>query len=239
LGLIAIALVLLAGAAVGATSIGGVLVVPVLTTWTHTSAEQAIAASSFGFAFTGAAAFMAPARTSGASARGHWPLHVCALFGAALGALTLAWLPGSAVKVGVGLLAVASGLYALFGTAAQGRRRAIEGGWLLAALGAVVGCASAWSGTGGPVLLLPLLTLLGWQPHAGVAAAQKIQLPVALAATGVHLAAGRLDLGLGLAVGGLVLAGWAAGRWLARHLDTRRLQQAVALALIAAGLWYL
>ncbi|MFY9512526.1 MAG: hypothetical protein WAQ05_16280, partial [Rubrivivax sp.] len=48
---------LVAGLAVGATSIGGVLVVPALTDWGGITPERAIAASSFAFAFTGAAAF--------------------------------------------------------------------------------------------------------------------------------------------------------------------------------------
>ena len=74
---------------------------------------------------------------------------------------------------------------------------------------------------------------------AAVQAAQRIQLPVALAATTVHWAAGRLDLQLGLGVGALVLLGWVVGRRLARHWPTRRLRQAVAVALIAAGLTYL
>ncbi len=73
----------------------------------------------------------------------------------------------------------------------------------------------------------------------GVDAAQRVQLPVALAATAVNFAAGRLDIVLGLGLGVLVLAGWAAGRWLARRLPVSRLRQAVALALIATGLAYL
>ena len=95
----------------------------------------------------------------------------------------------------------------------------------------MVGCLSAWSGTGGPVVLLPLLALLGVPATLGVDAAQRVQLPVALAATAVNFAAGRLDILLGLGIGVLVLAGWAVGRWLARRLPVPRLRQAVALAL--------
>ena len=63
--------------------------------------------------------------------------------------------------------------------------------------------------------------------------------PVAIAATAVHLAAGRLDLLLGTLLGVLLLIGWTLGRRLATRLPVRRLQQLVAAALIAAGAAYL
>lgn len=226
--------VLLAGLAIGATSIGGVLVVPVLGTLAQVDPGRAVAAASLGFAFTGAAAWWLGPRPAGG---GGLMLDGCALAGAALGALTLAWLPAGGVRLTVGLIALGSGLYALFG---RGRRRATPlPAAALALLGLGVGCLSAWSGTGGPVVLLPLLALLGVPASVGMYAAQRVQLPVALAATAVNFAAGRLDILLGLGIGVLVLAGWAVGRWLARRLPVPRLRQAVALALIATGLAYL
>jgi uncharacterized membrane protein YfcA len=74
---------------------------------------------------------------------------------------------------------------------------------------------------------------------AAVESAQRVQLPVALAATAVNFAAGRLDIQLGLGIGVLVLIGWAVGRRLTRGLPVQRLRQGVALALIATGLAYL
>lgn len=232
LGLAALG-VLLAGLAIGATSIGGVLVVPVLSSFAEVEPGRAVAAASLGFMFTGAAAWWSAPRTGGGSVA----LDVGALAGAAGGALTLAWLPEGGVRVAVGMIALGSGLYALFG---QIRHRATAlPATALAPLGLFVGCLSAWSGTGGPVVLLPLLALLGVPAVVGLDAAQRIQLPVALAATTVNALAGRLDVLLGLAVGALVLAGWAAGRRLAVRLPLPRLRQAVALALIATGLAYL
>jgi len=226
--------VLLAGLAIGATSIGGVLVVPVLGALAQVEPQRAVAAASLGFAFTGAAAWwLAPRRAGG----GSLALDGSALAGAALGALTLAWLPAGGVRLAVGLIALGSGLYALIGRAGQ-RERPLPA-LLLLALGLVVGCLSAWSGTGGPVVLLPLLALLGLSAVTAVDLAQRVQLPVALSATAVNFAAGRLDWALGLGIGVLVLIGWTAGRRLARRVPVQRLRQAVALALIATGLAYL
>lgn len=225
--------VLLAGLAIGATSIGGVLVVPVLGTLAQVDPRRAVAAASLGFAFTGAAAWLMAPRHAG---RGSWALGGGALGGAALGALTLAWMPAGALRLTVGLIALGSGLYALFGR--EGTREQALPALALVVLGVVVGCLSAWSGTGGPVVLLPLLALLGVPATLGVDAAQRVQLPVALSATAVNFAAGRLDILLGLGIGVLVLAGWAAGRRLAQRLPGQRLRQVVALALIATGLVY-
>ena len=62
--------VLLAGLAIGATSIGGVLVVPVLGTLAQVDPGRAVAAASLGFAFTGAAAWwMAPRHRRAAAGR--------------------------------------------------------------------------------------------------------------------------------------------------------------------------
>lgn len=226
--------VLLAGLAIGATSIGGVLVVPVLGALAQVDPDRAVAAASLGFAFTGAAAWwLTPRQPAG----GSWALGGSALVGAALGAFSLAWLPAGGVRLAVGLIALGSGLYALFGRE-RSRTHALPVLALLL-LGLVVGCLSAWSGTGGPVVLLPLLALLGVPAASGVDAAQRVQLPVALAATAVNFAAGRLDIVLGLGIGVLVLAGWFIGRLLVRRLPVTRLRQAVALALIVTGLAYL
>lgn len=226
--------VLLAGLAIGATSIGGVFVVPVLGALAQVEPDRAVAAASLGFAFTGAAAWWQAPR---AAREDGLALGLSALVGAALGALTLACMPGGGVRLAVGVVALVSGLYALFGRAWQ--RAAPLPGVAMVLLGLGVGALSAWSGTGGPVVLLPLLALLGVPATLGLDAAQRVQLPVALSATAVNFMAGRLDVGLGLAIGVLVLAGWAIGRRLAQRLPVQRLRQAVALALIATGLAYL
>lgn len=236
----AAALVLVAGLAIGATSIGGVLVVPVLTTLAEIDPGRAVAAASLGFAFTGAAAWLAgrsdDAAHSGPIGRS-LALDGSVLAGAALGALTLAWLPAGLLRTAVGLIALGSGVHALIGRT-RARSTALPAP-VLALLGGSVGCLSAWSGTGGPVVLLPLLALAGMPPAGAVDAAQRVQLPVALAATAVNFAAGRLDWALGTAIGLLVLAGWALGRRIARGLPAQRLRQAVAFALIGAGFAYL
>ena len=242
---LAAALILfLAGLAVGATSIGGILVVPVMTELAAVPIQAAIAASSCAFLFTGVAAVGLQAMTA-RTARSDAPLpirlYLAALGGAAIGALTLAWLPSVMMRGVIAALALLSGLMTLYGTApaapADARAQPLPAAWTLA-MGLAVGCASAWSGTGGPLVLLPILMLARAPTLASIEMAQGIQLPIAAAATTVNIVNGALNLQLGLLLGGLLLAGWGIGRKLSRRLPVAVLRRLVACGITTVGLWY-
>ena len=235
-------LVLLAGLAVGATSIGGILVVPVLSALTTVPLREAIAASNFSFAFSGLTAFLvlrfAPA--AGAAAKAQPPparLFWAALAGAALGAFTLQWLPPTLARLLVAGLALLSGIMTLRG-AVRGASQSIGHIPAPLAIGFAVGCGSAWSGTGGPALLLPVLLLARVSPPLVVAAGQGMQLPIAGATIVVNLAAGQLNLLLGAVLGVLMAAGWLAGWRMARNMPVATLRRVLAYGLIIIGLWY-
>ncbi|WP_298236400.1 sulfite exporter TauE/SafE family protein [uncultured Azohydromonas sp.] len=231
-------LVLLAGAAIGATSIGGVLVVPALAGLAGLPLGAAVAASSFGFLLTGLLGWRR-APSPGAALAATWPLHAAALPGAVAGAVLVHQVPPGLVRGWVALLALGSGVYSLITLhSAPSASLAALGRGSLAVLGAAVGCGSALSGTGGPVLLMPVLMLLGVPTLAAVATAQAVQLPIALAASAAHWASGRLDLGLSTLVGMALLAGAWAGRRAVPLIDVLVLRRCTALALIATGLWY-
>jgi uncharacterized membrane protein YfcA len=108
----------------------------------------------------------------------------------------------------------------------------------LLALGTLVGLGSALTGTGGPVLVIPLLMLLRQPVAFAVVAAQAVQFPVALASSTVHAIEGRLDLSLAVLCGGLMLLGSIAGQRAAGELDVRQLQRMVSLLLLAVGAWF-
>ena len=221
---------LLAGAAIGATSIGGVLVVPALAAVAGLPVTEAIAASSFGFVLTGLLGWHALRDAPGSSMAAVWPLHVAALVGAVGGALLVHAVSPDAVRLWVALLAIGSGIYALASSrSADVAPRPRPRGAALAAIGAAVGCGSALSGTGGPVLLLPVFLLLGVPTALAVATAQAIQLPIALASSAAHLATGRLDVAMGLVVGIALIAGAWVGLRLARRVSALTLRRCTAV----------
>jgi len=230
------AIVLLAGLMIGAAGIGGVLVVPALTAAGGVPLERAIAASMAGFLATGIVATFW--RRGGAAGAQLLPLGIAALAGAAAGAALVEWIPGTAIRLFIAAVAIASGLHALVPIrTADERERALPRA-ALGAIGAVVGVGSALSGTGGPVMLLPILLLCRVPVRTGIALAQVVQLPIAASATAVNAAQDRLEPALALAVAGLLVAGALGGYWLAARVETGALKRVVAVGLIALGIWY-
>ncbi|MDM0043044.1 sulfite exporter TauE/SafE family protein [Variovorax dokdonensis] len=231
--------VVLAGALIGATGIGGVLLVPLLTSLGGVPLPQAIAAASLGFALPALVVLRPLLRQPELAAR-CLPLLAGALAGSACGAFLVRWLPGAALMAGVTALVLFSGWRGLRTSRANAPHIAAEPLPPLALLvvGALVGVGSALTGTGGPVLVLPLLMLLRQPVLFAVVAAQAIQLPVAIAASAVHAFEGRLEPRLALMCGALMLAGSLLGQRAAMRLDTRQLQRLVSALLLGVGLWF-
>lgn len=232
------AAILLAGWLIGATGIGGVLVVPVLHQLQGIALPQAIAAASLAFAFPGAAAAWRLRRAGSHVPPGMAILAVASLPGAALGALLVHRVSVSWLMAGLAALALGSGLWGLRRKPLEHHDHPAMGGPALAALGAAVGLGSALTGTGGPVLLVPLLMLAG-QPLRNIgAAAQAIQLPVAICAATGHAIAGALDWGLALVLGVVLLLGSLAGHWAAPRTPVLTLHRIVCVLLILTGAWF-
>ncbi len=234
-------LVVVAGLAIGATSIGGVLVVPALTTFTGVALPTAIAASSLAFLATGLWGLVSSRRSGQRHADRDVVLLVAALAGAVAGASMTTLLPGSWVRAWIGALALASGVHGLWRLrhpSAGAEPRAWPTPVAQAGIGLVVGMGSAMSGTGGPVMLLPWLLLTGRPLERSIAAGLMLQVPIALAASAANAFAGRIDWGLSATVALLMILGLVAGRPLARRLSPGPLLAAASLMLVATGLWF-
>lgn len=228
-------LILLAGLAIGATGIGGIIVVPVLTGLGGHAVLESVAASSCAFLFTGIVAFWRQRRSTEAAP---WSVYGAALVGAVAGALVAQWLPAVALRAAVAVLAIVSGLHAWATLHSSRPEKPMPPKLALATLGLLVGGGSALSGTGGPVLMLPLLMLLRVPLSGAIALAQGVQLPVAIAASAVHAAAGRLDFRLAVVLGLLLMGGSWLGYRLAETVPSAALKRVVAVGLLATGIGY-
>ena len=227
---------LAAGLLVGLTGIGGVILVPVLTGIAGLPLERAIAACMLAFLFSGLyAAFIHLRRTRLARAP-VISLCLAAAAGAALGAATLDRLPETGVRLFIAALALGSGLYALLTPHVEGAHQ--PGPGALALLGLVVGYGSAISGTGGPVMLIPILLVLRTPAPSAVALGIIAGLPVTAAAAAVYAAQGRIDYALALTLIVFLLAGVYAGAKLLHRLTSRALTMTVAWTLVGVGLWF-
>jgi uncharacterized membrane protein YfcA len=230
----------MAGVAIGATSIGGVLVVPVLTLLLGYDLPTAIAAASLAFLITGIYAIGSSPQGWRGLRDGDPTLLVFALLGAVLGACVTDWVPGDWVRRWIGLLALGSGLQTLWRVyqwthPSRAQPRAWPGVVEQSAVGSVIGVGSALSGTGGPVMLMPYLLLTHRSLMPSVSAALALQLPIGLASSVTHALAGRAQGVLSVQIGLMLVAGVWGGRWLARRVPLRGLMAAMACVLVATG----
>lgn len=227
---------LVAGTLIGAIGIGGVLLVPALVLVAGLGVEEATPIASMSFLFTGAAGTLVYARND----RIDWAPVVWLLGGAVPGTVA-----GAATNVALAP-AVLTGLVAVLLAAAAVRallprvimrssgERFLPTGALVA-IGAVVGFGSALTGTGGPVLLIPIMLLAGGGLLVTIAASQPLQVPIAVTATAAFAAYGVIDWGLGLLLGIAQVGGVVAGAALARRLPVAALRMLVGVALAGSA----
>src|SRR5262249_17365680 len=123
--------------------------------------------------------------------------------GALAGALLASRLSGTILLVFVGAAVVFSRARSLLGGPPPPARRRLAPAAPLGLLliGVVVGVLSSLTGTGGPVLLVPVLLWLKIPVLTAVGLSQAIQVPIATLASVGNFWSGHLDLELGLVLG--------------------------------------
>ncbi|NUR06856.1 MAG: sulfite exporter TauE/SafE family protein [Nocardioidaceae bacterium] len=229
------------GVLVGTVGVGGVLLAPLLIAVGGLSAHAATATSTFTFMFTGATGTLAYGRRGVIPWAMLFRLSVGLVPAAYAGARVSAALPPTVILVALAAVSLLAGTHQVLAL-----RRGVGSGadrdlttWQLVLIGAVVGFGSALTGTGGPVLLVPLLLALGVAPVRAVAVSQVAQLPVVVPASIGFVTAGATDVRLGTVLGIAAACGVVAGSRLALQLPSHRLRLLVALACLGTGAFLL
>lgn len=230
-----VASALVVGVLIGCVGIGGVLLPPVLIYAGGLDPHLAAATSMWAFLFTGAAGTLSYARRRSVDWRMASWLGAGVVPSAVLGARANAALPDEALLVLLAALTVVAGADALLRPASMDLAQSF-GATALVAIGAVVGFGSALTGTGGPVLLVPILLFLGAPVLAAVGASQAVQLPVAAFSIVGYVLFGRVDFVLGSALGLAAVVGVLVGSRVAHAAPAGLLRRVVAVSLIGAGL---
>lgn len=226
---------LLVGVLIGCIGIGGVLLVPSLTYVGDMQVHVAIASCMFSYMFSGAVGAVEYARRG--SIRWSMSGWLClgAMPGAYLGAFTVSVVSGRSLELLIAVLIVLSGINALFGGTEAEESAGSPGGAALGVIGAVTGFGSAMSGTGGPLILVPILVWLKFPVLTAVGLSQVIQLPIAALATAGNFVHGRVDMLVGAGIAVLLMAGVALGVRLAHWVPSSVLRRIVAVVLILVG----
>lgn len=226
---------LVVGMLIGCVGIGGVLLPLALAYIGGLDLHLAMATAMWTFLFTGIAGTASYVRRRTLDWRMAAWLSAGIVPAAMLGARGNALLPEGALTLLLALLLVATGMDALLGPRTSGHSLEPLGTFTLLLVGALVGFGSSLTGTGGPVMLVPILLLLRTPVLVAVGVSQVIQIPVAVSATFGYVLYGQTNFALGTALGVVGVIGVVIGTRIAHVMPASRLQLIVAIALVATG----
>jgi len=231
-GIAAAALVV--GALIGCVGIGGVLLVPTLTYLGGVPIHDAIAAAMFSYLFSGGAATWVYARKGSIDWEQSLWLAIGAMPAALAGAFAASYVSARALELLIAALVIFAGLRALRPAQGGNHMKSLSKGALVG-LGAFVGFGSAMTGTGGPLLLVPLLVWLHLPILTTIGLSQVIQVPIAALATAGNIAFGVLDVQLGALLAVALLVGAVVGARAAHVVSSAALTRFVGVLMLAVG----
>jgi uncharacterized membrane protein YfcA len=227
------------GTLIGATGIGGVALAPVIHSLTGAPLEAAIAIAMACFIFSGVVGTLIFAHFGAIDYRQIPLLAVVVAAAAFAGTLLLPSVSEAGIRLALAVLMVLAGLHGLHkvGTPArQASSLSLPRPGPLIGIGGITGVGSALTGTGGPVILVPILLLLGTPSRTAVGLAQVVQIPIGLSATAAHHLNGMLEPLTVLPVAVAVAAGVAVGALVAHHVPTTGLRVLLSCVLVFGGL---
>ena len=238
MSLILVLISLIAGLLIGAIGIGGVLLVPALTYIAGIDVHQAIPACMLSFLATGTIGLIVFARHGSIKWSAVTWLCVGAVPSAYLGSLALPSIPADLVMALIALLMVLAGYDAWKKSRSSGdaRAKAVEPGRAqFVLIGFITGFGSAISGTGGPLILVPVLIYLGLPVLAAVGLSQAIQIPIAAFASIGNWANGSLDFELALTLSVALVIGTLVGAVIVHRLPAESIRKWVAMFVLLTG----
>jgi uncharacterized membrane protein YfcA len=139
----------------------------------------------------------------------------------------------------LGLLTFLSGLNALRTQKLADVSNTEVPGKVLVVIGAVTGFLSSVTGTGGPMVLVPILMSMSVPVLTAVGLSQAIQLPVAIAATFGNVLYGKLDMTLASVLAASLTIGSWFGANLAHSVPRAVLRAIVSTVLVVIGVFIL
>jgi hypothetical protein len=232
-------IVIAIGVLIGGVGVGGVLLVPSLKYLGGIALHVAIPACMVGYIVTGVVGTWIYTRKGTINAAMAVRLGLGALPGAYAGAYLLPYISAQLLELGIGLLVLASGLYAVRGDHNSELAEPQPGMGMLLLIGFVTGMGSALSGTGGPLLLIPILLWCKVPVLVAIGLSQVVQIPIALTATAGNYIYADVDLVLGSILGVALGIGALVGAKSVHLLPVNLLKRIVAVLLIIVGVMML
>ncbi len=230
------AIAAIVGVLIGCVGIGGVLLVPSLSYLFDVPVQMGIASAMVAYIFTGIVGTTIYARHGSIKWKMALILFVSAGPAAFGGALAVSVTPGKWLEFLIACLIVFAGVHALKkGSASDDDTIPQTGAPKLLAMGAATGIGSAMTGTGGPLVLVPMSIWLGFPALTAVGLSQAVQLPIALSATAGNILYGTLNWQIAATLSVATIAGSALGARLAHAVPRERMRRFLAWVLLGVG----
>ena len=227
------------GLMIGCIGIGGVILVPALVFLAGIPIQVGIPAAMVAYILSGLVATAVFAHNRSI----HWGMATWLCVGATPTAFAGAWAVSVVnprlLEACLGLLTFLSGLNSLKTQNLPDEPEPRLSNGALLAVGAVTGFLSSISGTGGPLVLVPIVISMGVPVLVAVGLSQVIQLPVAIAATVGNVLYGELDLVLGGVLAATLTVGSWYGAKLAHVMPRAILRRIVSVVLVVVGTFIL
>jgi len=226
----------LSGLMIGCIGIGGVILVPALVFVAGIAIQIAIPAAMCAYIVSGLVASYVFARNRSIDWRMATSLCIGGTPAAFAGAWAVSVIDGRLLAGCLGVLTLLAGLNAFRPNVHAESDRAKLPRAVLVVVGMAAGFLSSLTGTGGPLVLVPILLSARLGALASVGLSQVFQLPVAIAATAGNMIYGKLDLSLAA----ILALGLSGGSWfgakLAHAVPRASLRSIVSAALVVVGL---
>ena len=229
------ALGLASGLLIGCIGIGGVILVPALVFVGGIPIQRAIPAALLAYIVSAVVATVIYAREKSI----HWNMAAWLCIAAAPAAFAGAWAVKNAnarlLEVLIGVLTTVSGINSLRPAQHVESGKKLIATPLLLLIGAGTGFASSLSGTGGPLVLVPILMAFNLPVLTVIGLSQAIQLPIAVVGSLGNYLYGELDWYLGCVLAlALTIGSWQGAR-LAHVVPRNLLRRIVSMVLILIG----
>lgn len=230
---------LLVGVLCGATSVGGVLLIPAIVYCLDMDIHIAAGTALCSFFFTAIFGTWQHWRHG----RLHWryviPMAAGGILCGCMGAVAN-YMTGfgtlNAILAWIIIFSGAAALHPLQAATAQGSGKR-QG--LLFAIGSFVGFMAGLTGVGGPVLSVPIMVALGFEPRLSVAVALPLQLACCFSGSLGNLFLKQIDWPLVALTVVMQTAGFYAGLKAAERMDASFLRKSVAVLCVGTGAFML
>ncbi|MDA0305990.1 MAG: sulfite exporter TauE/SafE family protein [Proteobacteria bacterium] len=225
------------GILIGSIGIGGILLVPMLTVVFGLGVHEAIGAAMFSYMFSGVVGAVLYARKGSIRWNMAFWLFAGAIPAAFAGAFLSSVISSRGLELFIALLVIFAGANAVFSRGKDDKEERTLDGPALIGIGAVTGVGSALSGTGGPLVLVPILVWLKVPVLTAVGLSQAVQLPIAALATAGNFIYGSVNMAVGVTLALALMIGAAIGVRIAHAVSRNTLRNFVAWVLVGVGIF--